>query len=259
MPHGGLARLPDVMSREMMINNAMTQARKIKAESEVAELKRINTVKNDRLKYRGKMPRKKFLALATRLSTTKMRTAYLQKADKMIECITKQFDRWEGKFPTIASLHPFERELVELSLEGGTKTYEYTIEQYFLVKKKTQDFRERARISLSKITHTRGVGAWYNEQIKLLKTFMDTKGVWIDKLKEMFKTLFKANVLSPLLPTAALIGLPNIGKSSLVRAVSSGTPEVQNYAFTTREIIVGHLVLKVNKLLIRNRLIFYVF
>ncbi|KAJ1475111.1 P-loop containing nucleoside triphosphate hydrolase protein, partial [Baffinella frigidus] len=44
-----------------------------------------------------------------------------------------------------------------------------------------------------------------------------------------------------LLPTVVLCGSPNVGKSSLVRAVSSGKPEVQNYPFTTRSTSVGHI------------------
>ncbi len=38
-------------------------------------------------------------------------------------------------------------------------------------------------------------------------------------------------------------GAPNVGKSSLVKLLSSGTPEVQNYPFTTRSIKVGHFFL----------------
>ena len=38
----------------------------------------------------------------------------------------------------------------------------------------------------------------------------------------------------------ALVGAPNVGKSSLVQLLSSGLPEVQNYPFTTRSIKMGH-------------------
>ena len=38
----------------------------------------------------------------------------------------------------------------------------------------------------------------------------------------------------------ALVGAPNVGKSSLVQALSSGLPEVCEYPFTTRNIKMGH-------------------
>jgi nucleolar GTP-binding protein len=44
------------------------------------------------------------------------------------------------------------------------------------------------------------------------------------------------------LPTVVLLGSPNVGKSSIVRAVSSGTPEVNDYPFTTRGVSVGHII-----------------
>ena len=38
----------------------------------------------------------------------------------------------------------------------------------------------------------------------------------------------------------ALVGAPNVGKSSLVQVLSSGEPEVCDYPFTTRSIKMGH-------------------
>lgn len=63
------------------------------------------------------------------------------------------------------------------------------------------------------------------------------------ELNTMFIGLRQLNVVNPKLPTIALVGAPNVGKSSLVRVLSSGKPEIQNYPFTTKSISVGHLMI----------------
>ena len=65
-----------------------------------------------------------------------------------------------------------------------------------------------------------------------------------EKLKEMAKKLRRLPVAELEAPTVAMVGAPNVGKSSLVRSVSSGVPEVNNYPFTTRGVVMGHFFIE---------------
>jgi nucleolar GTP-binding protein len=43
------------------------------------------------------------------------------------------------------------------------------------------------------------------------------------------------------LPTIVIAGYPNVGKSSLIKCLSSARPKIAKYPFTTQEIHVGHI------------------
>jgi nucleolar GTP-binding protein len=47
--------------------------------------------------------------------------------------------------------------------------------------------------------------------------------------------------IDPELPTIVVAGYPNVGKSSFVRAVSTGRPAVADYPFTTKGVSLGHI------------------
>jgi nucleolar GTP-binding protein len=63
----------------------------------------------------------------------------------------------------------------------------------------------------------------------------------IDIIIEAKNTLSKLPGIVPNSPTIVCAGFPNVGKSTLVREVSTAEPEVAYYPFTTRKVIIGHL------------------
>lgn len=69
--------------------------------------------------------------------------------------------------------------------------------------------------------------------------FTKNKGI-IDDLRYITKQLKQLPYVDTSVPTLALVGAPNVGKSSLVQALSSGRPEICNYPFTTKNIKMGH-------------------
>ena len=62
--------------------------------------------------------------------------------------------------------------------------------------------------------------------------------LFLQECKNKFRNLpsVDANV-----PTLVVAGFPNVGKSNLVTVLSSATPEIAPYPFTTKGIIVGHI------------------
>lgn len=48
--------------------------------------------------------------------------------------------------------------------------------------------------------------------------------------------------INPELQTIVVAGPPNVGKSSFVKRVSTAKPEVREYPFTTKSLILGHII-----------------
>ena len=71
----------------------------------------------------------------------------------------------------------------------------------------------------------------FNEQREALDELIQTVG----KLRRLPRPVTGEPVL-------VLVGMPNVGKSSLVTATSTGTPEISNYPFTTRQLKLGHVI-----------------
>lgn len=63
----------------------------------------------------------------------------------------------------------------------------------------------------------------------------------IEFIIEAKKTLSRLPGITPNSPTIVCAGFPNVGKSTLVREVSTAEPEVAYYPFTTKRVIIGHL------------------
>jgi hypothetical protein len=63
----------------------------------------------------------------------------------------------------------------------------------------------------------------------------------MDLFRKMSLLLKSQHWIDPNIPTLLCIGAPNVGKSSLVRALSTSKTQVQSYRFTTRKLTMGHI------------------
>lgn len=145
----------------------------------------------------------------------------------------------------LRELHPFERELVRLTLAareraGGLPFAEAMAAVDELRKALTAEGKAAAAACAS-LRSAAEADAFEAESLAALLSRAEGGQEAVQGLADIAKLIRTLPSVSTDEPLAVLVGLPNVGKSSLVGALSSATPEVNAYPFTTKRLTLGHL------------------
>ncbi|RXH93257.1 hypothetical protein DVH24_013833 [Malus domestica] len=144
--------------------------------------------------------------------------------DALMKELALPLRTYSENFPNKKYLHPYERSLIELTLGDGN--YEQVLGKVDALRKKVVSIGKEHASLCAKSTTKKEAEARLTEGIKKVEETFNREGKHVDDLLHIAKTLRAMPVVDLEAPTLCLVGAPNVGKSSLVRILSTGKPEV---------------------------------
>ncbi|BCU71392.1 NOG1 family protein [Stygiolobus caldivivus] len=165
---------------------------------------------------------------------------------KSLEDSLSRYTDFINTFPRIDKLHPFYQEMVKIASGGDVDKLKMclgAINRAVLLSRKIT----RQYISLIRKNPEEEANKLMRQCVGRVSSILRQRSECVSWSIKVAKTLRKLNAIDPSLPTIIIAGAPNVGKSTLVGKISSAKPEVASYPFTTKEIHVGHIDMRVYK------------
>lgn len=205
----------------------------------MSRLFRVSVPKFEEVRHRVLQLSRKPIALPKSVKKRGM-VKYLERIKSIYTYLDSAIFSLPAKLPRSGELHPFYRELLKAA----------SIESYDDIVGKLAGFRRVLRNLTLRYSLRVKESLDVNESRKLFREYVGRALSIVRRTREDLEMLARAISELRRMPCINLnelkvvvAGMPQVGKSTFVKSVSSANPKISPFPFTTREIIVGHTLI----------------
>ena len=165
-----------------------------------------------------------------------------RKIEVMSEYITRRLSDIYRTTPYIPELHPFYRELAQVlvDVDDLRKRLAKLKSIVAIINKVKEESLNIIRRAESRSDVIKARKSFLGRVLSLLEDLEEDLAV----IRDYQLKLKRIPDINPSLQTIVVAGPPNVGKSSFVKKVSTAEPEVREYPFTTKSLILGHIIIE---------------
>jgi len=171
----------------------------------------------------------------------KKKKTIIAKTDSFSTNVITNLEQYVKKFPSIDNLSSFYQELIDIKIDinklkkslGAVDWARKTCQMIYSKQSKSLKKSKKIDFLMQKQHEIYGRISSVVKQINKELLFLADAQNILKKFPEVHD-----------IPTVVIAGYPNVGKSSLLRCLSSAKPQIAQYPFTTKAIHVGHMEIK---------------
>ncbi len=182
-----------------------------------------------------------------RSADVRARVTATRKIQALTDNLSQPLKKYVHAFPSFDNIHPFDYAIIDLTvsvdeLRHSLGGIDWAANKVLEIGGDFASKLSKARkADVALTTMKKGYGRM-TSVIRRVSTNLD----FLIKARTVFRKLPAVDVEEPI---AVFAGAPNVGKSSVIRAISTGRPEIRAYPFTTKAVSLGHIELKYGKMM----------
>jgi len=183
----------------------------------------------------------KKIQIVDRNALYKKKKTIIARTDSFSTNVVSNLEQYVKKFPSIDNLSSFYQELIDIKIDinklkkslGAVDWARKTCQMIYSKQSKSLKKSKNIDFLMQKQQEIYGRISSVLKQINKELLFLAEAQNILKKFPEVHD-----------IPTIVIAGYPNVGKSSLLRCLSSAKPQIAQYPFTTKAIHVGHIEVK---------------